>query len=165
MGRAVARSPVKSNRFWPVRCRQIVAGCKFSGLPQSAGRSHLQETPRSPSIHGERHSIHVTGAFGSEKSDHSGEFFGFPEAAGGNKFVPIGEHLLLRGAGAGCSHFSEIIEAIDPAELGPAIVHTLEGSVFVPYGPANDDSAAARTAGRFGRSSPISANSTAKSRM
>jgi len=44
-----------------------------------------------------------------------------------------------------------ILKTIDPAELGPAIVHALEGSVFVPYGPVNDDSATARTAGLSGR--------------
>jgi DNA-binding NarL/FixJ family response regulator len=40
-----------------------------------------------------------------------------------------------------------ILKTIDPEELGPAIVHALQASVFVPYGPVNDDSAAARTAG------------------
>src|SRR5579862_9256266 len=44
-----------------------------------------------------------------------------------------------------------ILKTIDPQELGPAIVHALDASVFVPYGPVYDDSAAARTAGLSGR--------------
>ena len=44
-----------------------------------------------------------------------------------------------------------ILKTIDPDDLGPAIVHALEASVFVPYGPVNDDSAAARTAGLSAR--------------
>jgi len=44
-----------------------------------------------------------------------------------------------------------ILKTIDPSELGPAIVHALDGSVIIPYGPVNDDSAAARTAGLSGR--------------
>jgi len=44
-----------------------------------------------------------------------------------------------------------ILKTIEPDELGPAIVHALDASVFVPYGPVNDDTAAARTAGLSGR--------------
>jgi DNA-binding NarL/FixJ family response regulator len=44
-----------------------------------------------------------------------------------------------------------ILKTIDPQELGPAIVHALDASVFVPYGPVHDDDAAARNAGLSGR--------------
>ncbi len=44
-----------------------------------------------------------------------------------------------------------IVKTIQPGDLGPAIVHALEGSVIVPYGPVHDDSAAAKTAGLSAR--------------
>lgn len=44
-----------------------------------------------------------------------------------------------------------ILKTIEPSELGPAIVHAIDGSVFVPYGPITDDSATARAAGLSGR--------------
>jgi DNA-binding NarL/FixJ family response regulator len=44
-----------------------------------------------------------------------------------------------------------ILKTIDPQELGAAIEHALNATVFVPYGPVPDDSVAARSAGLSGR--------------
>jgi len=69
----------------------------------------------------------------------------FPEVAVvmlGDEADPVQLHAaFVRGARGW------ILKTIEPTELGSAIAHALEAIVFVPYGPLQDDTAAARSAG------------------